>query len=171
MKVFIINGAPRTGKDSFVHFCQEKYTCQNYSTIDQIKDVAKLLGWDGTKTPESRHMLSDLKDLSTKYFDGPLNLTIRELLHAKWLGTIQFFFIHAREPEEIERFKEIISKELGLICKTILVKRVNSEEITNHADAEVEQYNYDITLYNNGSLEEWKNTAHNFIEREHNFIN
>ena len=41
------------------------------STIDYVKDIAKVLGWDGTKTLENRRMLSDLKDLLTRWNDSP----------------------------------------------------------------------------------------------------
>lgn len=39
----------------------------NISSVDKIKEAAKVLGWDGGKTEEDRKFLSDLKLLSTGY--------------------------------------------------------------------------------------------------------
>ena len=72
MKIIVINGVPRSGKDQFVSFCQNQtYWCKNISTVDFVKAVAQYCGWDGTKTPENRAFLAALKDLLTKWNDVP----------------------------------------------------------------------------------------------------
>ena len=85
--VFIINGYPGSGKDTFVekiskvgndtNFCnshffkclQKGFGTINTSTIDPIKNVAKNLGWKGEKTPEARKFLSEMKRIVTEYND------------------------------------------------------------------------------------------------------
>ena len=66
MKVIIINGKAEVGKDTLVTMCKDLLGANrilNISTVDFVKEVANFCGWDGTKTPENRKFLSDLKDL------------------------------------------------------------------------------------------------------------
>lgn len=74
MEIIVINGFPGAGKDEFVNCCKkligEPYV-RNISTVDFVKYIAAECGWDGTKTPENRAFLSDLKDLLTKWNDVP----------------------------------------------------------------------------------------------------
>ena len=76
MKIFIVNGGGGAGKTSFEKMVVEIAAAHNQkiailSTIDYVKGVAKSIGWDGTKTLENRRMLSDLKDLLTRWNDSP----------------------------------------------------------------------------------------------------
>ena len=68
-------------------------------------------------------------------------------------------FIHCREPEEIARFV----KDLG--AKTLLIKRNTGEIYLNHADLKVENYQYDYTIENNGTLDEFKDKAIDCVYR------
>ena len=81
MRVVIINGKSSVGKDCFVTMCKEilgaEYVC-NVSTVDFVKEVAEFCGWDGTKTPENRKFLSDLKDLLTDWNDIPLKRFVKK---------------------------------------------------------------------------------------------
>ena len=79
MKVFVINGAPGSGKTTFEKFIQEEYSdCAIISTVDYVKTVAKYVGWDGTKTLKNRKFLSDLKDLLTEWEDIPFISTVEK---------------------------------------------------------------------------------------------
>ena len=158
-KIIIINGSGGGGKDSFVFFCQKYTNCKNISTVDKVKEAYELLGWDGEKTEEHRLNLSNMKDMSTKMFDHPykyiskmINLFIENQYD-------EILFIHSREPDEITRFV----KDFG--CITLLVKNPNVKKIeSNHADAEVENYDYNYTILNDGTLQDLEITAKNFIE-------
>lgn len=53
----------------------------------------------------------------------------------------------------------------GISCKSILIKRPNTIKKGNHADDNVEQYiNYDYTILNKGTLEDFKKKAQDFFE-------
>ena len=72
----VVNGVSGSGKDSFINFCVEHLKTRGcpvwkHSTINTPKEMAKIGGWKGTKTPASRVMLEDLKEWWIKYFDGP----------------------------------------------------------------------------------------------------
>jgi transcriptional regulator of NAD metabolism len=67
----------------------------------------------------------------------------------------RILFLHIREPEEIEK---AVKKFEEYNAKTILVKRDSVKHITsNMADENVFNYDYDIVINNNGSLEDLRN--------------
>ena len=167
MQVVVINGAPTAGKDAFVKLCQ-KYLlwCGNFSTVDFVKEIAAVCGWDGTKTPENRAFLSNLKDLLTEWKDVPYNKVEQAVYRYEGEAKIYDFdsddvlcFIHCREPQEIQKFVD----RLG--AKTLLIRRpeIESNKQSNHADAGVFNYNYDYTIVNDGTLLDLEKKAVNFI--------
>ena len=173
MKYFIINGRPRSGKDSFVNFCLEELGAfgKLISTVDFVKKIAIKCGWDGTKDSKNRKFLSDLKDLLTNWGDIPYTKTLQEIklfyydLEYYDIEDSGVVFIMSREPEEISRFE----KELG--AKSILIRRnaVEFNEQSNHADSEVLNHKYHYIIDNNDTLEELKIKAQefcNYIKKE-----
>lgn len=158
-KIVIINGSGTVGKDTFVDFCRIYANIMNISSVDKIKEAAKLVGWDGGKTEEDRKFLSDLKLLSTGYNNYPywyIANNIEQFRNDRSLGVM---FIHVREPEEIEKLKQ----EFG--CITLLIMNINKEGISsNMADANVENYEYDYVVHNDGDLIELKGKAIEFIK-------
>lgn len=174
MNIFIVNGLPGSGKTSFeVLVKQEAFKwnilVEMYSTIDFVKDIAQKCGWDGTKTPKNRKFLSDLKDLLTEWEDVPFYKTLMEVENIEYhweqydlYRETNVIFIDCREPAEIARLCKALN------AKSILIKREMSDnlEILNHADRDVFNYNYDIIIDNNGSLEDLQQQAIKFIEKD-----
>ena len=169
MKIICINGMPRSGKSTFVEKSLGILGSWGYeiSTVDFVKEVAKYCGWNGEKTPKDRKFLSDLKDMLAEWNDVPFN-KIKHGIYYEFLGTFRQFdidtdkciaFVHSREPEELQRFKD----ELG--AKTLLIRRkaVENAEQSNHADANVFNFEYDYTIENNGDLDELELKANEFI--------
>ena len=169
LKVLAINGAPGSGKTTFENMLKERmgaYYCSR-STIDFVKEIAIKCGWDGTKTLENRKFLSDLKDLLTNYNDGPMR-DIRRCLenfeddlrlhHVE--NQPHIFVSDVREPTGLQRFKD----EYGAI--TILIRRAAAEEVetSNHADAEVLNFDYDYIINNNGTLDTLQKIAYDFVD-------
>jgi len=163
-----INGYPRSGKDTFVDLCKEvskfRVVCK-YSSVDQVKSAARLLGWDGIKDKDTRNFLSLLKDESDKVFDTSFRyMKDRIECHSsfidKWNVQNQYFlFFHMREPENIERFcKEFDS------TRTLFIRRDGLEEFDNHADRNVNNYNYEFVIDNNGSIDELRIKAEKFLD-------
>lgn len=176
MSIYIVNGAPGSGKTTFEHNV-EKITgdrfCYILSTITPIKEIAKNVGWDGTKDLKNRKFLSDLKDLLTQYNNYPFKYICEEVkrIEDSWLEygvnpKSITFFIDCREPNEIKK----LCDELG--AKSLLIRRASVEnlETSNHADEEVLNYNYDIVIENNGNLREFTMTALEFAEKEKIYI-
>ena len=160
-EVFIINGQNSAGKDTFVAYVASKLqypSVINFSSVDKIKDIARIIGWDGTKTERNRKFLFDLKVLCSEYNDMPFN-SMKDIVNEFYRFTFyRMLFLHIREPEEIERAKNEFN------AKTILVVRDSVEQVTsNIADKNVFNYDYDIIIDNNGTLKDLSNKATDFV--------
>lgn len=157
-KAVIINGAPTSGKDTLCDICKDYANCIVISTIDKVREAYMLLGWDGEKSPEHRKALSDIKDIGTANLDHPFTYIKQVVSDFNQSNDNEILFIHSREPEEIKRFVENFG------CITLLVKNSNVKiAANNHADAEVENYNYDYTVDNSGTLIDLRFKAMKFV--------
>ena len=178
VKVVVINGKPGCGKTTFEQICQN--LCKiNFnsgfregrvvqvaitSTVDFVKEIALNCGWDGTKTLENRRFLSDLKDLLTHWNDVPYKKILERVKRletwAKYNGLDWILFVDCREPAEIQKLKERLN------ATTVLIRResVECDEVSNHADADVFYYDYDLTIYNNSDIIYLEDQARKFIE-------
>ena len=154
-QVFIINGSGGVGKDTVCSAAAQSWKVQNISSITPILQVAKAAGWDGTKTPAARRFLSQLKADCTEF---------NEQLQIFAENDAELLFVHIREPEEIERFRQTA----GVNCKTILVRRPTLEQargqLGNRSDDGVAAYAYDAEFLNDGSLEELPAKVHDFLQ-------
>lgn len=158
-QVFIINGSGGVGKDTFVSLVSKASNrpVMNFSSIDKVKDIAKIIGWNGGKTEKDRKFLSDLKLLCTDYNNMPFNSMsekVEEFINCK----AAMLFLHIREPEEIEKAR------VAFNAKTILIKRDSIKQITsNMADGNVFNYQYDIVINNDGDLLDLERKAIEFV--------
>lgn len=171
MYVVVINGYPRTGKTTFTDICCEiafPYG-KNLSTVDFIKEIATLAGWDGTKDEKNRKFLSDLKQLMTDWDEVPMK-KLKEAMedHMTELAFNDFdpnkaiFFVHCREPKEIQKLVD----EFNAV--TVIVSRDEVEEnLSNESDKNVELFYYDVEVKNNASIQHLELTAKAFIEGLH----
>lgn len=151
--VFIINGSGGVGKDTVCAMADRFWKVQNVSSITPILAVARAAGWDGDKTPEARRFLSRLKEVCTEFNDLPFRYCMEQ--YQRFLrNDSELLFVHIREPEEIERFREAV----GAGCKAVLIRRPALEQTRglfgNRSDDGVADYTYDGIFYNDGTLEE-----------------
>lgn len=157
-QTIIINGTGGSGKDTFVKFCSEFVRVMNISSVDIVKEAAKILvGWAGQKDEKSRKLLVDLKQLSIEYNDAPTQY-IQEQYENFKKSNFEYLFIHIREIDEIKKIKDLLN------AKTLLIKNPRVALITsNDSDGNVYKYNYDFTIENDGTLDDLKQKAKNFI--------
>ena len=158
-KIIIINGTGGSGKDTFVTFCGEYVKVLNVSTVDKVKEAAKILvGWNGEKDEKSRKLLVDLKRLSIEYNDAPTKY-VNSMAEKFKDSDDDIMFIHIREKEEIEKAKKLLN------AKTLLITNPRVQLITsNDSDAKVNEYDYDYYISNDGTLDDLKQKAKDFIE-------
>ena len=165
-EVVVINGSGGSGKDTFIDFFAEVIKSHpedsdtkvfRVSSVDEVKEIAANLGWDGVKDDRGRRFLCDIKDALTRYNDRPLNYMlykVNEIKRNTHNNAVVFLFI--REPEEIRKF---IAK---VPSSTLLIRREDVESFTNHADSSVFDFQYDVIFDNSGSLEELRDKAETF---------
>lgn len=164
MKIYIMNGQCCVGKDTLQQMIREEVPdgvlVAKISMVDFAKQFAEnYLDWNGEKTPEARKMLSDLKDLLDNWMDASYK-DVKETLKLLEEDGFDIVFIDAREPADIKRLVNDFSAE------TILIKRGETKDYGNHADNNVFNYEYDYIIENNGTLDDLRKTAKNFI-KEH----
>jgi len=161
-KIIILNGYPRSGKDSFACFMIDELFNSRHlngnvvSSVDNVKWAAEILGWDKKKDEDGRNALSALKDFSSKWWDGPYQM-MKD--YANGMAENEFVIFMIREPLEIERFVKEFPETV-----TIFVERENCDKASNHADSGVESWLYDFYISNNSTLDNLENSARGLIE-------
>ena len=181
-QIFIINGSGGVGKDEFVimisnqcyklieknndySYYKEWLKVKNYSSVTKVKEIAKIIGWDGSKTEKDRKFLSDLKLLTSQYNDMSMNdikKCVNTFMNDKYEVDAKIMFIHIREVKEITR---AVNEFKEYNAKTILVKRNSVKHITsNMADENVYNYNYDIVINNDGNMNDLEVIAKKFLK-------
>ena len=139
IKIFIVNGKGFSGKSTVENMIAEIAAAHGkkveiLSTIDYVKEIAKGFGWDGNK------IICD---------------KIEKLMRSD----VTAVFVDCREPAEIKRFVEKYN------ALTVLVKRSSISMIYgNHADDNVEDYEYDCVIDNSRGLVELLAEAQIFYE-------
>lgn len=157
-KIYILNGVGCSGKDTFVTYLSKYVSIYKYSIVDLVKEVAKHLGWDGSKTEKDRKFLSDLVDLATKYNDIPYK-DVASIVRDFKINLIEdeVLIIDMRDPKDISR--AIV--DFG--AESILIRNPRVNDIkTNHADANVENFDYHYIINNDGTLEDLDQAAKEF---------
>lgn len=176
LRIVAVNGAPTSGKTTFEYMV---YDIRNkeantetriWSVIIPIKDFAyNTLGvgayddWGEfpEKTPRVRRLYSDLKDTLDRYCNYTYTncyTKVTGLMSSAESGIDVLLFIDAREPKDLQMLKDKFN------ATTMCMRRASAEnlETSNHADAEVLNFKYDIEIMNNGTKEDLKDVAHEF---------
>ena len=161
-KIYVTNGSAGNGKDTFAEFLSKYISVFKYSSIDLVKEMFEVVGVSkDNKTEKKRKLWSDGKDLLTKYDDIPfkdITSIVADFKNNK-IDT-EVLLIDIREPEEIARAVEAFG------ATTILIDNPNVDKIcSNHADANVENYEYDYIIDNDGTLEQLDKMAYLFSEQ------
>lgn len=158
--IFVINGHNGVGKDTFVELFSKYIPSIQYSSVEKVKEIAKMAGWDGiSKTEEDRKFLSTLKFITAQYNDLPFKSMREEVIKFRLDNEHECLFLHIREPKEIDRaVKEFKAKTILIIRKS--VKQVTS----NVSDANVMNYRYDFEINNDGTLEDFDKVAKIFAK-------
>lgn len=165
LKIYIVNGYPGAGKTTFeenaINILKENNKEGfSISTIDDIKEIAMNIGWDGRKNGAGRRLLSDLKQTLNRYNDFTMNQMKEKFSYIEWRNPDAVVFVDSREPEEIRRF----IKEFKAIA--IYVNRQNPRLLSNESDRNVEDFTYDYTIENTGTLKDLEFETEKFLRIE-----
>lgn len=171
---FIINGTGGSGKDTFVNLVSTKslarkprFRVRNISSVDPIRAfVHDILGPTFHKDDKIRAWMSDMKAAWVKYdANGPVNYCMQMISQSPQVddNTCSVYFIHIREPEEIQKMKDALIKK-GIFAWTILIKgRVSPDTYTNSSDRDVENYDYDFVIDNQSDIDNLDHEADRLV--------
>lgn len=147
--VIIVNGKPRSGKDTFAECLNKIARVEKYSIIDKVKEIAAQCGWNGNKGERDRKFLCDVKIITELYNDMPFRTVTEKVKMFNEDDSKDVLLIDMREPRDIARAK----RELG--AYTIFIDNDRVPEIkSNVADGTIHNFNYDYRIDNNGTLED-----------------
>lgn len=154
-KVIVINGMGGVGKSTFISLCHEiDSRVIEISTVDFVKEIALQAGWNGVKDRAGRRFLSELKDAMEHYHDIP-NAKVDEFIKSHPNNII---FVNVREPHNIEYYQDKYN------ARAVIVINQNASKVQgNHADENVDDYDYDVVINNSGTLEDLRKTAKWFL--------
>lgn len=157
--VFIVNGWGGVGKSTFENCCWE---CGNdpvflRSMADRPKRQALSSGWNGEKDDAGRELIASLKRSTEKYNPDFLIMKMVELVtgHDCHFCTT---FIDTRETRDIEELKKRLN------AKTILVTNNRVKCPDCESDKNIKLDGYDYVIENNGTLDDLKQKAKEFME-------
>lgn len=165
--VVVLNGIGGCGKSTFAKFCTKtSQLCRVYelSSVDFVKDVATMCGWDGSKTTKNRTFLHDLKTLLTEWDDVPNKKVFEQIADLEKLYDDDLVcFVNIRESAEIKKFVNS-AREKGYTAYSLLVENHNAVT-TEPQDIIDDVYSivYDCLVVNDGTLEELEQLAEDFI--------
>ena len=94
--VFIVNGKPRAGKDTFAMILNRYMNVYKYSAITKVKEIATLCGWDGQKEERDRKFLHELKMLTSEYSDMAYQDVVNETVVLQTVEKIRIFLYCAQ---------------------------------------------------------------------------
>ena len=177
VRFVIINGLGGCGKSTFIELCQEycdnpdnlkahNWMVSELSTVDFVKEVAKICGWKGKKDKKDREFLHDLKKKKKKWDNIPNKKVIEdaETIIRNYLRLNHLFFVNIREPESIERFSQLLMENgIESPIKILIESNMSSNEVDSIAE-EINKIKYDRIYKNNGTLKDLANTAGDFVE-------
>lgn len=174
--VIVINGYAKSGKDTFVNLFKNNYldlcvkkgindvSFCNVSTIDNVNNALRVLGWNGEKTDEYRKIASELKKLSTEFNENPTEYVVDKIVSNK------LTFCHIREWSEILKLKTWID-DINKNCDkniqflTLFVERKDVDYVENKVDNLVSEYKdyYNLHVHNNSTIDELNNVSKDVI--------
>lgn len=157
-QIIVINGQGGVGKDTFINILNKKgLKITNVSSVDGVKELARMVGWSGAKEDKDRKFLSDLKILTTNYCGFSENYLVKKA--KEFLESDNdLMFVHIREPFCIQEFLNKFTT-----AKTLLIKRKDIYNYGNMADDGVFDFNYDYVVENYGALDELEVIATQFV--------
>lgn len=173
--IFIINGSGGVGKDTFIQMIVDNMThgyINNYSAIEPVRNMYDSYMKDyfdvNDKNETVRKILADTSAMLNENYDIAVNYISKNLIiflsddtdNNRIDGDMisDIAFVHIREPKNIQK----IVDKFG--AYTILMTNKNVRHITsNESDKNVDDYNYDKIIENNGTLEELDEKAKRFM--------
>ena len=166
MKIFIIGGKARQGKDTFCSMIRSYYKSKNIKTINlqfssYIKEYAKRIAkWDGDETDKPRELLQEIGVKILREKIDPLFLVKRMINDIKVYSNY-FDVITISDARAIDEL-EMIKKEFENVTTIRLTRPnfdngLNEKEKNDFTETNLDNYhNFDYEIVNDGTIEDLK---------------
>ncbi len=176
MKIYLISGKARHGKDSLANFLKEELD-NNGERVCFVRYAAYIkfyakeyFGWDGEEETKPRELLQHLgTDIIRKQID-PLFHVNRILQDIKVLSFFYDTIIipDVRTPEEILIPKENFDKVVSInVFRPNFESELNQKEQAHLTEIGLDEFkDYDYKIINDKGLDELKDKALEIIESE-----
>lgn len=163
MKVIIICGKARSGKDTVAKYINEIYENKkvlNLQYSSYIKEYAKKIStWDGNEETKPRQLLQELGTIIKTKINN--NFFVNKIIDDIKVYSLYFDIItisDARYEIEIETPKKQIDNVISIhVIRPNFDNGLNNIENNHPTEIELDNYNkFDYEIINDGSLEQLK---------------
>lgn len=159
--IFVLNGSPRSGKDTFCTLMEDHGVVKHYSYVDFTRTMLDKMRVDyRKKTDRDRQLLETINNALEAYDDIPMKDICENVIYAIAKADFRnlFIFVDIRKPENIKRFIEKFPD-----AKTLYID--DGKELSNatESDHSVKDYDYDYYVMNDGSLGDLKKKVDSFV--------
>jgi hypothetical protein len=158
--VFILSGAPRAGKDTFMLMLMASANNTNLrvthmSSIGPITQLLTQIGIDvSNKSNADRELLASIKNALEKHSNYSTYLLINAINKAFVYQNINVFVTQIREADNVEKLKNHYKGRHNVKAYSVLIRNTKAEEAcpNNPADQDWKNIQPDIVIDNNGDL-------------------
>ena len=159
--IFVLNGSPRSGKDTFCTLMEKYGVVKHFSYVDFTRTMLDKMHIDySKKTDKDRQLLETINNALETYDDIPMKDICENVLYAISKADFRnlFIFVDIRKPENIKRFLEKYPD-----AKTLYID--DGKELSNatESDHSVKDYDYDYYIMNDSSLDDLQKKVDSFV--------
>lgn len=166
MKIFVIGGKARQGKDTFCSMIRSYYKSKNIKSINlqfssYIKEYAKkIANWDGDETDKPRYLLQEIGVKILREKIDPLFLVKRMVndikVYSNYFDVITIS--DARAIDEVETIKNSFENVITIrITRPNFDNGLTEKEKNDFTETNLDNYhNFDYEIINDGTIDDLK---------------
>lgn len=160
--IFVLNGSPRSGKDTFCTLMEKYGVVKHFSYVDFTRNMLDMVHINyHNKTDKDRQLLETINNTLESYGDIPMKDICESVINAVAKSDFRnlFIFVDIRKPENIKRFIEKFPD-----AKTVYIDDGRELSEATESDHSVKDYDYDYYVMNDGSLTDLQKAVEKFIK-------
>lgn len=161
--IFVLNGSPRSGKDTFCTLVEKYGVVKHFSYVDFTRTMLDKMHIDySKKTDKDRQLLETINNALEAYDDIPMKDICENVIYAIAKADFRnlYIFVDIRKPENIKRFIEKFPD-----AKTVYIDDGRELSEATESDHSVKDYDYDYYVMNNGTLADLQAEVDKFVKR------
>lgn len=172
IKIFTVSGKAQHGKDTFANILYKELTNKGHRVLlthyaDLLKFICKsLFNWNGEKDKKGRQILqyvgTDIVRKERPNYWVEFVIDMIDLFGENWDYVI---IPDTRFPNEIDMLKEKYDKvEHIRVVRPNFTSTLTEEQLKHPSEIALDNVIPDITIFNQGTMEELKELVNNYIK-------